>query len=1084
MCACRQNRGRERDALVSCFVFPTNLRHNDARHGLDTFQRDTALMFTSFARTVLLITMVTCAAILGLTVSGAGQPKQPPTAVDLLKDVKVPKGYQATIFAAPPEVSYPTCLACAPTGEVFVGIDQNGSLDAKPGRGKVVRLVDTTGTGKADQITEFCKVDSPRGLIWDHNVLYVLHPPDLTAFYDDEGKGVANRSKVLVKGIGRDLKFRGADHTTNGIRMGIDGWIYIAVGDYGFPNAVGSDGKSLTLRGGGIVRVRPDGSELEIVCQQLRNIFDVAIDPYLNLFTRDNTNDGDLWDVRLNHDTPLGRYGYPTLFLRFGDEIIQPLADYGGGAPTGALFMDEPGFPADTGRTLLTCDWGRSIVYRHPLKANGSTFAIEQMPFVQLTRPTGIAVDGQGRLYIASWRGASYTYAGPNVGYVARVTYPSSKVEPFPDLTKASDADLLNSLASTSHVRRLATQREILRRGPKPAFTHRLVKLAEGEAPLAVRVAAIFTFKQLLGSDSNDYLLRLVKDDAVREFALHALADRRADAAKLPLEPFQAALADTNPRVRLQAIIALARIGKHDAAPSLIPLTIDKDAVMAHTAIQALVELHGTDACLAELNKPYTPHALACARVLQNFHEPGVVDGLLERFGKAEDPIRRPALFRALCRLYYREEPWDGKSWWGTRPDTSGPYYKPVKWGESERIGAALRYALANADKEALRWVLPELVRHKIDLPDLSTRLVAAAQADPAFRVAIVDLLVTGKKVPREAIALLEEVATSTSFNVTPALRGKVVRGLGRVPGEEGTEAALRALAKLGDPAKTQGLAELIREFTTDTGNAKKLNVFLRAAHADSAAQRYLAYVVLLNLRAAKNPTQQVKDASKNVLTGALQDPERAAAALKAIGVTRSKEFAPRVTELLKSDRQDVQAAAADAVKLLGLDSTTADRTPLVKSLAYDDIVSQATRLKGDSGLGELLFVKQTCIACHTVSKNEPVKGPYLGDVTARYKRPELVESILRPSAKIAQGFETHVFTMTDGVIVTGFVVRESGDEVEIRENDGTARVLKKQEIDERHQTRDSVMPEGLAETLTVHELASILAYLEALNKK
>ena len=215
-------------------------------------------------------------------------------------------GFEATLFAEPPEVNYPTCLAAAPTGELFVGVDQNGSLDAKPGRGKILRLIDTKGVGKADKINVFAKVDSPRGLIYDHKTLYVLHPPFLSAFHDDDGVGVANRSEVLVKGIGFDLKFRGADHTTNGIRMGIDGWIYIAVGDYGFIKATGKDGRELQLRGGGVVRVRPDGTELEIVSRGQRNIYDVAIDPLMNLFTRDNTNDGDGWDVRLSHVVPLG----------------------------------------------------------------------------------------------------------------------------------------------------------------------------------------------------------------------------------------------------------------------------------------------------------------------------------------------------------------------------------------------------------------------------------------------------------------------------------------------------------------------------------------------------------------------------------------------------------------------------------------------------------------------------------------------------------------------------------------------------------------------------------------------------------
>src|SRR5438093_8716662 len=118
------------------------------------------VMLTTLRRTLLAV----CWLSLLLLGSAAGQSKQPADPGALLKDVKAPKDYQVTIFASPPEVSYPTCLACSPTGEVFVGVDLNGSLDAKPDRGKILRLVDTKGTGKADKITVFAKVDSPRGL--------------------------------------------------------------------------------------------------------------------------------------------------------------------------------------------------------------------------------------------------------------------------------------------------------------------------------------------------------------------------------------------------------------------------------------------------------------------------------------------------------------------------------------------------------------------------------------------------------------------------------------------------------------------------------------------------------------------------------------------------------------------------------------------------------------------------------------------------------------------------------------------------------------------------------------------------------
>ena len=136
----------------------------------------------------------------------------------------------------------------------------------------------------------------------------MLHPPRLSVYYDDNGDGVADRSDILIKGISTQRVFsRGADHTTNGIRMGIDGWLYIAVGDFGFYKAEGKDGRTLTLLGGGIARVRLDGTELEIYARGTRNIYDMAVDPLLNVFTRDNTNDGGGWDTRLSFIVQGGR---------------------------------------------------------------------------------------------------------------------------------------------------------------------------------------------------------------------------------------------------------------------------------------------------------------------------------------------------------------------------------------------------------------------------------------------------------------------------------------------------------------------------------------------------------------------------------------------------------------------------------------------------------------------------------------------------------------------------------------------------------------------------------------------------------
>ncbi|MBA4031615.1 MAG: hypothetical protein C0478_12100, partial [Planctomyces sp.] len=81
---------------------------------------------------------------------------QPVSGDPLLAGVRVPPAFETTIFAAPPQISYPTCLTTSPDGMVFVGVDLNGSLGAKPEKGKIVRCRDTNADGKADEFITFC----------------------------------------------------------------------------------------------------------------------------------------------------------------------------------------------------------------------------------------------------------------------------------------------------------------------------------------------------------------------------------------------------------------------------------------------------------------------------------------------------------------------------------------------------------------------------------------------------------------------------------------------------------------------------------------------------------------------------------------------------------------------------------------------------------------------------------------------------------------------------------------------------------------------------------------------------------------
>ncbi|MCG8584428.1 MAG: c-type cytochrome [Pirellulales bacterium] len=860
------------------------------------------------------------------------------SSTSVFAEVKLPKppeGFDITLFGAPPEVNYPVCISAAPTGELFVGVDKQGSLGKKPGDGKVVMCVDTDDDGKADKFTTFAKMDHPRGLFYDNGSLWVLHPPLISVYHDDNRDGVADRSKVLVTGISTDyVKRRGADHTTNNIRMGIDGWLYIAVGDFGFVDATGTDGKKLSLRGGGVARVRPDGTELEMYAYGLRNIVDMAVDPRLNVFTRDNTNDGGGWDIRLSHIVQSGHYGYPSLYKNFDDELIRPLADYGGGSGCGAMYVSEPWLPAKYRDALLTCDWGRGKVFFQPLTTDEATFAAKQEDFLGISRPTDVDVDGIGNLYVSSWHGGKFNYSGENVGYVVQLRPKDNQAPKFPELAKLDDSALVAELKSASHVRRLHTQHEILRRGQKDSLVKPLIASMRSDESLDSRIAAIFTYKQLLGAKSHAELARLTKDSAAREYALRALADRKTESDGVPTESFVAGLRDSNPRVQVAATVGLARLGRREAAKEIVPLlpyakiddrpaadpnapkqdksrgknkkpadkkeVADPGRVVPHVAYRALAELNAAEECVAALDGPA---AQGAHRALRWMHDEAAVDALIEKLSKTSNAAKRREMLATLIRLYHKEDVYKG-SWWGTRPDTTGPYYHRVKWEATPKIEAVIRGQLETADKETVERMLAEIQRHRIKLANLPGDLVRKAETRGSQDVAI----------------------TIPKF----------------------------------DP---------------------------------------------------NNPNQ------------------------------------------------------------LG-------------NIAYDKILAGATAAKGDAKLGARLFKQQSCIACHAVTPGQAPIGPQLVDIGKRYKRAQLIESIVKPSAVIAQGFGTNLFAMDTGKIHSGFVVREAADEVEIRTAEGKSIVLARDEIDERNESKLSVMPEGLVNNLTVEELASLLAYLESLKSE
>ncbi len=1015
----------------------------------------------------------------------------PEKAAELIKDVKVPEGFEATIFATPPAVNYPVFVAAAPDGTLYVSSDGNGSLDRKPHMGRVLRVRDTNGDGKADEVRAFVPdVDSPRGLVWDHDRLYLLHPPDISVFIDKDGDGVAEEKKTLVSGIGWTFKDRPADHGSNGLELGIDGWLYAAIGDFGFMEATGTDGRKLQLRGGGVVRVRPDGSGLELYADGTRNIVEAAVGPLLDVFARDNTNDGGGWDIRLHHFSGGTQHGYPRLFKNFPDEIIQPLADYGGGSGCGAGWIDEPGIPAKWNNAPFTADWGRDWIYHHGLTPKGATFTATQEEFIRVPRVTDLDVDGNSAIYAASWKGASFTWVGPDVGFIARVTPKGFKPEPMPDLEKLSGEELVKQLESPSHVRRLAAQRALIRR---PVADHSrsfdarkpLIKLMTGaEKPLASRVAALYAIEQLYSKDTPEHL---ATRPGIEPWVIRARGDAGAKGARMPGEIFGHDAGSSDPRVRKEAAFAWGRLGTTKGAEKFVPLLADPDPVVAHTVVQSFIRLKASAACLAVVDNGEASQTLRAGalRVLQALHEPEVVDGLLARLDRETDPEHRAGLLTALCRLHFVDGPWKGDSW-GTRPDTRGPYYQPEAWSGTPKITAALKAALDKADAKEAAHIGRELARHRIPAGDAMDKMIARAATEPSLLPAIAAQLANAESVPVNAIPLL--VRTATADATSDAIRAQAVIALAKTDSAAAWHAVLTALPRVRKTTSENNLSEKAQSAVNNAPGLDQVHaVFEEVAPKLDGEASLIAEGMLLKLASRKVGAPEAREAASKSLDTGWTDTRRRAQILRAAAQVGDASRAAQFVAALDDADADVAKAAKETVRRLKIDPEklrAEAKAPHIGDLGIPAVLEAIVLTRGDAGRGAQLFTQVGCNGCHTVKADEPLKGPFLGTIATVYKRRELAEAILVPSKTIAQGFVANHFELKDGTEVDGFVVREAADAVTIRTITAVEQTIPVAQIAKREKQERSLMPEGLAAGLSMKEFASLLDYLESLSKK
>jgi putative heme-binding domain-containing protein len=131
---------------------------------------------------------------------------------------------------------------------------------------------------------------------------------------------------------------------------------------------------------------------------------------------------------------------------------------------------------------------------------------------------------------------------------------------------------------------------------------------------------------------------------------------------------------------------------------------------------------------------------------------------------------------------------------------------------------------------------------------------------------------------------------------------------------------------------------------------------------------------------------------------------------------------------------------------------------------------------------GRQAFVDAQCLSCHRFGNDGGSLGPELTAIGSKYDRRSLLESILEPSKALNEQYLNTTLELSDGETLTGRLVGDSPQEVEIETNPfgGGREEIPRKNIKRIIPSKFSPMPEGLVNTLQREEILDLLAYLES----
>ena len=517
--------------------------------------------------------------------------------LEAAKTMRVPKGFNVTLFAAEPDIKQPIGFCIDDRGRLWVA-EANNYPDKKAGKNdRIIILEDTDGDGTHDKsIVFYDKLEYVCGIEVGFGGVWVMSLPNFYFIPDKDYDGVPDgKPVVLLDGFGTNAN---AHNIANGFAWGPDGWLYGTHGitNWSLPGKPGTPKEKRRRFEGGVWRYHPVRHVWEPFAIGTTNPWGVDWNEYGHAFVCNCVNPHLFHIIQGAHyeparNRPTGRFAYeriPTIAdhlhftntktIRAGIGTPEEDAAGGGHAHSGTMIYLGDNWPAKyRGDVFMNNIHGRRINHDR-LARNGSGYTATHAPdvmraadpwFVGVT----LAYGPDGGVYVSDWSDTGECHHIHNTqkqtGRIYKITY--AKPKPWRgDIGKLRAAELakLHSHPNEWHVRH--ARRVLQERANQALGRAELIRTLTRSGDTIHRLRALWTLHCTRGLTAKRLTVLLRdKDEHLRAWAIQLLCEDKKPSRMAREEFVRLAKTDKSPLVRLYLASAMQRLPLAQRIPVL-----------------------------------------------------------------------------------------------------------------------------------------------------------------------------------------------------------------------------------------------------------------------------------------------------------------------------------------------------------------------------------------------------------------------------------------------------------------------------------------------------------------------------------